>query len=143
MQGLIAWYGVFDFTTLARQSAAVGGREGGGANSAPNRYLGCASSDCETVEKAASATSYVDSRDPPALLIHGSDDHTVPPQQSRDFLALLRSKGVPAELVVIPGVDHSFIGRRLKRHERRVWRRCALVQFIHRTIGDARPRSQQ
>jgi len=144
VQGLIAWYGVFDFTTLARQSAAVGGREGDGANSPPNRYLGCTSSDCETVEKAASAASYVDSKDPPTLLIHGSDDHTVPTQQSRDFLALLRSKGVPAELVVIPGVDHSFIGKTPQ-----ATRAASLealqrsFEFIDKTIGDARPPSQQ
>jgi len=139
VQGLIAWYGVFDFATLMRQSAAVGGREGG-ADSAPSRYLGCASSDCARVAGAASAASYVDSKAPPTLLIHGSDDHTVPVQQSRDFLALLRSKGVPAELVEIPGVDHSFIGKTPQAT------RAASLQalqrsfeFIDRTIGKARP----
>ena len=86
----------------------------------------------------------MDSRDPPALLIHGSDDHTVPTQQSRDFLALLRSKGVPAELVVIPGVDHSFIGKTPQ-----ATRAASLealqrsFEFIDKTIGDARPPSQQ
>jgi len=138
VQGLIAWYGVFDFATLTRQSAAVGGREGG-ADSAPARYLGCALSDCAKIEAAASAASYVDSKDPPALLIHGSDDHTVPIQQSRDFLALLRSKGVAAELVEIPGVDHSFIGR-----SPRATRAASLqalqrsFEFIDRTLGSAR-----
>ena len=144
VQGLIAWYGVFDFTTLARQSAAVGGREGSDVNSAPDRYLGCTSSDCETEEKAASAASYVNSKDPPALLIHGSDDHTVPTQQSRDFLALLRSKGVAAELLEIPGVDHSFIGKTPQ-----ATRAASLealqrsFEFIDKTIGNARPHSHQ
>jgi len=110
VQGLIAWYGVFDFATLPSQSAALGGRDGG-ADSAPSRYLGCALSACAKVAATASPASYVDSKDPPTLLVHGSDDHTVPTQQSRDFLALLRSKGVAAELVEIPAVDHSFIGK--------------------------------
>jgi acetyl esterase/lipase len=139
VQGLIAWYGVFDFATLASQS---GGREGG-ADSAPNRYLGCASSDCAKVAAAASAVSYVDSKDPPTLLIHGNDDHTVPIQQSRDFLALLRSKGVAAELVEIPGVDHSFIGKTPQAT------RAASLQalqrsfeFIDRTVGKARTQSR-
>lgn len=143
VQGLIAWYGVFDFTTLSRQSAAVGGREGSDANSPTNRYLGCTSSDCEKVEKAASAASYVDSKDPPALLIHGSDDHTVPTQQSRDFLALLHSKGVAAQLIEIPGVDHSFIGKTPQ-----ATRAASLealqssFEFIDKTIGNERPHSK-
>ena len=43
-------------------------------------------------------------------MIHGVNDRTVPIQQSRDYLAALRAKGVRAELIEIPGVDHSFIG---------------------------------
>jgi dipeptidyl aminopeptidase/acylaminoacyl peptidase len=68
------------------------------------------SSCAPAVLAAASAASYVGPTDPPALLIHGSVDHTVPVQQSRDFYTLLQSKGVSAELIEIPGVDHSFIG---------------------------------
>jgi dipeptidyl aminopeptidase/acylaminoacyl peptidase len=43
-------------------------------------------------------------------LIHGTEDRTVPVQQSRDFYELLKSKGVAVHLVEIPNVDHSFIG---------------------------------
>ena len=111
VQGLITWYGIFDFATLAAQSGPDGPQRLGSAETAPSRYLGCALSSCSpAILAAASAASYVDSNDPPALLIHGTVDHTVPVQQSRDFYALLRSKGVSAELVEIPGVDHSFIG---------------------------------
>ena len=111
VQGLITWYGIFDFATIAAQSGPDGPQRLGSAETAPSRYLGCALSSCTAaILAAASAASYVNSTDPPALLIHGTADHTVPVQQSRDFYALLRSKGVPAELVEIPGVDHSFIG---------------------------------
>jgi dipeptidyl aminopeptidase/acylaminoacyl peptidase len=34
----------------------------------------------------------------------------VPISQSRAYLAALRAKGVTAELLEIPDVDHSFIG---------------------------------
>jgi acetyl esterase/lipase len=111
VQGLITWYGIFDFSTVAAQSGSGGPERMASAASAPSQYLGCALSSCApAVLAAASAASYVGPTDPPALLIHGSVDHTVPIQQSRDFYALLRSKGVPAELIEIPGVDHSFIG---------------------------------
>jgi acetyl esterase/lipase len=137
VQGLITWYGIFDFATIAAQSGPDGPQRLGSAETAPSRYLGCALSSCSSaILAAASAASYVDSNDPPALLIHGAADHTVPVQQSRDFYALLRSKGVPAELVVIPGVDHSFIGSTPE-----ATRAASLLalqksfEFIDRTVG--------
>ncbi len=42
---------------------------------------------------AASAISYIDSKDPPVLMIHGVNDHTVPIDQSRAYLAALRARG--------------------------------------------------
>ena len=110
MPGLIAWYGVFDFATITARPARAG-RQPRGASSAVLQYLGCPPSGCSPAElAAASPAHYVGHNSPPALLIHGSDDHTVPVQQSRDFYALLKSNGVAVELVEIPGVDHSFIG---------------------------------
>ena len=103
VQGVIAWYGIFDFSTLSTQT--------GGTNGGPGRYLGCALAKCSPQALAAAgATTYLDAKDPPTLLIHGVNDHTVPIQQSRAYLAALRAKGVRAELIEIPGVDHSFIG---------------------------------
>ena len=137
VQGLITWYGIFDFATIAAQSGPDGPQRLGSAETAPSRYLGCALSSCSpAILAAASAASYVDSNDPPALLIHGTVDRTVPVQQSRDFYALLRSKGVSAELVEIPGVDHSFIGSTPE-----ATRAASLLalqksfEFIDRTIG--------
>ena len=137
VQGLITWYGIFDFATIAAQSGPDGPQRLGSAETAPSRYLGCALSSCTAaILAAASAASYVNSTDPPALLIHGTADHTVPVQQSRDFYALLRSKGVPAELVEIPGVDHSFIGATPA-----ATRAASLLalrksfEFIDRTVG--------
>jgi acetyl esterase/lipase len=146
VQGLVAWYGIFDFATLPRQSGAAGERgvgtaqQIGAAGSAPSQYLGCALASCSgDALAAASAAHYVDSKDPPALLIHGTNDRTVPVQQSRDFYALLRSKGVSVEFVEIPRVDHSFIGSTPQAT------RAASLQalqksfaFIDRTIGGAR-----
>jgi para-nitrobenzyl esterase len=137
VQGLIAWYGIFDFSTIAAQSGPDGPQRLGAAGSAPSQYLGCALSSCApAVLAAASAASYVDPTDPPALLIHGVVDHTVPVQQSRDFYALLRSKGVSVELIEIPGVDHSFIGSTPE-----ATRAASLLalqksfEFIDRTVG--------
>ena len=106
VQGVVAWYGIFDFSELANQPM-----QAGAPLDSRNRYLGCAPGKCSSAMLAAAgAITYVDARDPPVLMIHGVNDHTVPIAQSRSYLAALRAKGVKAELLEIPGVDHSFIG---------------------------------
>jgi acetyl esterase/lipase len=99
VQGLVAWYGIFDFNATGEAAASPGGK-----------YLGCSSIDCDGNKTLASPISHVDAKDPPALLIHGEIDRVVPVSQSRAFDAALRAKGVASELLVIPAVDHSFIG---------------------------------
>jgi acetyl esterase/lipase len=96
VQGLVAWYGMFDL---------------GGADRDPVvKYLGCVPSSCADRAALASPVTHLDARDPPTLLVHGEEDETVPVGQSRAFFAALQSKRIHAELFVIPEVDHSFIG---------------------------------
>ena len=45
------------------------------------------------------------------LLIHGSADRVVNVKQSQIMYDALKAKGVKAELLIIPDVDHSFIGK--------------------------------
>ena len=57
----------------------------------------------------ASPISFVTSAAPPALLIHGDADTTVPINSSVGFHERLRSAGVPSEFVCYPGGGHSGI----------------------------------
>lgn len=101
VQGVVSWYGIFDFHAA---------RPGSG-NRTVKRFLGCADTGCTGAQLAgASPATYVKAGEPPMLLIVGSADSVVGPQQSRDFDALLRSKSDPVQLLVIPGVNHSFVG---------------------------------
>lgn len=131
VQGLVAWYGVFDFAAqpLANQRAES-------ADSPVGKYLGCNAADCGPTVALASPITHVESRDPPVLLVHGEVDKVVPVAQSRAFQAALVAKQVPAELVIIPGVDHSFIGS--NQEETRKASLLALSKtfaFIDATIG--------
>ena len=112
VQGAVTWYGIFDFDRLAAQhGAAAGGVNPIRADSADARYLGCPVSTCAAgVAAAASPITYIDAGDPPMLLVHGVEDKTVPVKQSQEMYERLRAAGVHAELLLIPGVDHSFIG---------------------------------
>ena len=105
VQGLVTWYGIFDFV-----NAPLSGVAGQPANSPVKKYLGCMPSDCKPAAELASPVSHLDKTDPPALLIHGDLDKVVPVAQSQLFYQATQSKGVKATLLVIKGVDHSFIG---------------------------------
>jgi acetyl esterase/lipase len=48
--------------------------------------------------------------DPPTLLIHGDKDPLVPLSHSEKILAEFKAKNVSAELLVIPGGGHGFMG---------------------------------
>lgn len=99
----VTWYGVFDFGALVASRADQ-------TDSAAAMLLGC-TGPCSAEQYAlASPVNYIDSKDPPFLLIHGTEDKQVPVVQSHLAEARLRAAGVPVEAIYIPGVDHSFIG---------------------------------
>lgn len=112
VQAAVTWYGIFDFSTLASQrdpnSTAFQDRD----DSADARFLGCRLSMCtpEAIS-AASPVTYIDRNDPPMLLIHGVADKTVPVKQSQEMYEKLHAAGVPVQMLLIPDVDHSFIGK--------------------------------
>lgn len=105
VQGLVAWYGVFEIAPLPESAL-----DAGEVTSPTGKYLGCVPGKCDDTAALASPMTHVDPTDPPALLIHGELDRVVPANQSRAFDRVLKSKGVASELIVIPAVDHSFIG---------------------------------
>ena len=101
VQAAVAWHGVYDFATLPQSVAPR----------AVNAYLDCVKDACPPDRiAAASPASHVDAKDPPMLLIHGTDDKTVPLTQSQELAAKLKAAKVPVTLEIIPGVGHSWIG---------------------------------
>lgn len=107
IQAFATWYGVFDFNQPVPSEHGTPK-----AGSLVGRFLGCGEALCTHEQRAvASPATYVKAGEPPALLIVGSADTVVGPQQSRDFYQLLRAKGNRAQLLIIPGVNHSFIGK--------------------------------
>jgi acetyl esterase/lipase len=56
----------------------------------------------------ASPLTYVSHDDPPFLLLHGTDDSWVPPEQSVRLAAKLREEGVKHRFILVAGVRHGF-----------------------------------
>jgi acetyl esterase/lipase len=102
VQGFVGWFGAYDITTYAREQRD---------DSNVRALFRCGAAACaaEIVDRA-SPIRYVDGTDPPALLIHGQDDTNARSSQSERFAQQLHAAGSHAELVLIPGVQHGFIG---------------------------------
>lgn len=100
VQAAAIWYGIFDFAPIVTQGA-------------PLALIGCAdAASCPADRvRAVSPLSYLEPGDPPFLLIHGDNDHTVSVTQSKDAYAKMKAAGLQVDEIIIPGVDHSFIGK--------------------------------
>ncbi len=102
VQGVVSWYGVFDFALMVQR-----------AEQAPVALLGCESGATCPADRiaAVSPLTYLDPKDPPFLLIHGDADKVVPAEQSRIAAIRMKAAGVPVETIFMPGIDHSWIGK--------------------------------
>lgn len=137
VQAAVAWYGVFDFPKMAEQAIPGGNTDYLSANAGPTTYFGCSMPTCpEGQVRAAGAINFVDPKDPPVLLIHGLDDRVVPFKQSVEFRDRLAAASVPVELILIPGVGHSFIGSTPAETRSATLRALnATISFFEREIG--------
>lgn len=103
VQGVIDWYGLIDLESVGTEL---------GKPAVPEyvtAYLGCELAQCPAGwARSASPFPYIDAKDPPFLIQHGAADTTVGPIQSKRLYEALHAAGVPAELVIYPGVAHGF-----------------------------------
>lgn len=58
--------------------------------------------------RKGSPITYLDAKDAPMLLVHGTADTTVVLSQSETFLKIAKEKGATCTLEVIPGAPHTF-----------------------------------
>ena len=133
VQAVVGWYGVYD---LSVEKTKVAARTEQG-ESGLDRFLGCKLATCpETKIRAANPIDYVDPTDPPMLLVHGDSDTTAAAVHSKKMYEALKAKGVKTDLILLPGINHSWIG---KTHEDTIGAsRSALdttIAFIDATIG--------
>lgn len=106
------YYGHTDFFTIEPPHSAC--------NSSESRLLGACllmiqqnSDDPEMADavaraRLASPVAHVSPDDPPFTIIHGGDDTTVSPEQSRLLHAALEAAGVPSHLRILEGVPHDI-----------------------------------
>lgn len=137
VQGGVTWYGVFDIATIAAQARQDKAMSRDVPDAPEWRMLGCSARQCKEGQiAAASPVTYIDAKDPPMLLIVGTEDTTVPYHQTLEMAERLKAAGVPHELMVIPSVDHVFIGETAEQtREANLKALDATFRFIDETMN--------
>lgn len=74
-------------------------------------FLGKTFEEAPEVYANASPITYVDESDPPMLLLHGTEDTTVPYEQAQAFIQRLTDAGVEAELFTAEDAAHAFFNK--------------------------------
>jgi dipeptidyl aminopeptidase/acylaminoacyl peptidase len=140
VQGAATWYGVFDMATIAAQARQDKAMSRDVPEAPEWQLLGCFGNKKRKPKQiaAASPVTYVDRNDPPMLLIVGSPDTTVPYQQTLEMADRIEAACVKHRLIVLPGVNHSFIGENLEQtRDANLKALSATLQFFDQTIGNA------
>jgi dipeptidyl aminopeptidase/acylaminoacyl peptidase len=73
------------------------------------------SSNAEAIQERRSALRWPERLNTPLLIMHGGNDHEVPPSQSLALAKRLEQLGKPYEIVVRAGDNHVLTGWRLER----------------------------
>lgn len=95
VQAVIDWYGPADFTVWSTSPG-----------SAVSLLLGCTTTACPELAREASPVTHATPDDPPFLIMQGTNDRTVSPEQSRLMAEALLNAGVPVALRFVPGAGH-------------------------------------
>jgi acetyl esterase/lipase len=106
VRGVVPFSGIFDYPACVAAATAPDD-----LRAALTTYLSGAPDQAPDTWKQASPITWIDSQDPPFLLIHGLKDEVIAPEQSKSFAAALQQAGVNAELLLVPDADHATIIR--------------------------------
>lgn len=75
---------------------------------------------------------------PPAFLTHATDDSSVPPEHSRNFVAAMKARSIPVEYLELPSGGHGFNGCKGPLWEQ--WKSASLVWLAKLGLISARSR---
>lgn len=104
VQAVCDFYGPTDLLALLEQR---GGRDRR-TLMPEDQLLGGWVEDVSALATLASPIAHVSEKAPPFLIMHGSDDSTVPVEQSITFNDVLQAAGVDSKLIIIDGAGHGF-----------------------------------
>ncbi len=107
VQAVVDQFGPLDFAQMdAMQMPSCSAGTTSTASSPESALLGCTIGTCPEKTREASPITYVDGSTPPFLLVHGSNDCNISPEQSRLMAETLVRAGHHPIFRIIPGAGH-------------------------------------
>lgn len=111
VQAVVSWFGIYDLATMPSYL-----NKDAPPTEPMRRFLGCTGTGCDADRvRQASPIAHVDSKDPPFLLLHGSDDNVVPVAQQDRFASALAAANVSVKTRIFDGANHSWIAEKPER----------------------------
>jgi len=92
---------ISDYSALAKTSSAL--------RNYANAYIGAEEAQAPQLWKEASPIFRIGADAPPFLVMHGSADKNISPDESKNFAAALEQAQVKVRLVLVPEADHASI----------------------------------
>lgn len=105
VQAVVDMYGISDIRT--RKNISPDGTPGE-ITPLSNTVFGDKPNVTDADRALASPTAHISAHTPPILILHGTHDTTVDRDQSITLDKLLTAQNVPHQLILIPGVGHTF-----------------------------------
>lgn len=106
VQAVVDWFGAIDFLKINSQALPCSVLDHDAPNSPESELLGCQVQNCPEIAKTANPITYITADDAPFLIMHGTNDCTVPPAQSQMLFDALKAAGIEASLVLLQGAGH-------------------------------------
>ncbi len=108
--GVVDFFGPANMLTMGEPA---GFERHDSPDSPESKLLGGPAKENVDVAKSASPQMHVSKEDAPFLILHGTEDATVPFQQSVDFHDALQKAGVDSTFVHVKGGGHGFGGQEI------------------------------
>ncbi|MAT15116.1 MAG: lipase [Planctomyces sp.] len=102
VQGVVDFFGAHDFILRSKTQSEKTSTPG----SSVYRLFGGTVADKQDLARLASAVTHVSDDDPPVLILHGTEDSTVLPDQAKRLEEVYQDAGLPVELIMIEGAGH-------------------------------------
>lgn len=106
VQAVVDWYGPTDLLKMNEQKLACDLVNHDAAFSPESLLIGCAIQTCADKTNRANPITYITPDDPPFLIVHGTNDCRVSPQQSQLLHNALNAASLNSTLFYIQGAGH-------------------------------------
>ncbi len=128
IDAVVDWFGPSDLLQGSAQALPCANMDWDDPRSPASQLIGCPLQTCPEKVERANPIAYIDPNDAPFLIMHGTQDCTVPPGQSQILHDALVEAGVPSELHWLEGAGHG--GTEFEAS----WVRQTVVDFFDRTL---------